>query len=38
MSDKNYELLYHYEQLGNDGNITIRLPQRTKKGFFRSCW
>lgn len=37
MSDKNYELLYYYDQLGNDGNLTIRLPQELKKDFLEAA-
>jgi len=28
-----YERLYYYEQLDNNGNITIRLPQQLKDDF-----
>lgn len=30
-----YERLYYYEQLGNNGNITIRLPQQLKDDFIK---
>lgn len=28
-----YERLYYYKQLDNNGNITIRLPQQLKEDF-----
>jgi len=30
---KDYELLYKYESMANDGNITIRLPKELKEKF-----
>lgn len=30
---KDYELLYKYESMANDGNITIRLPKELKERF-----
>ena len=30
---KDYELLYKYESMANDGNITIRLPKELKDKF-----
>ena len=27
---KDYEMLYKYESMANDGNITIRLPKELK--------
>lgn len=30
-----YERLYYYEQLDNNGNITIRLPQQLKDDFIK---
>lgn len=32
---KDYELLYKYESMANDGNITIRLPQELKERFLK---
>ena len=32
-SPKNYELLYHYEQMSNDTNLTVRIPKELKEDF-----
>lgn len=32
---KDYELLYKYESMANDGNITIRLPKELKEKFLK---
>lgn len=32
---KDYELLYKYESMANDGNITIRLPKELKERFLK---
>jgi hypothetical protein len=32
---KDYELLYKYESMANDGNITIRLPKELKEEFLK---
>ena len=32
---KDFELLYHYEQLENNSTITIRIPQALKDDFIR---
>lgn len=32
---KDYELLYKYESMTNDGNITIRLPKELKEEFLK---
>lgn len=32
---KDYEMLYKYESMANDGNITIRLPKELKERFLK---
>ena len=35
MDVKDYELLYHYEQLENNANINYRVPQALKDDFIK---